>query len=238
MILCTKCLVSLLLTGHFFFQQFGYGRTDSVASERFHDRVLIRIQAYAFHVSVRRGGAIVPHEDLGCGYAAAFEGDCGRLVPEAVKAEGLNLGLCAQVGHQPAALRERLAKMRFAVNLHKHVIYLGRPGIADSLAGRMEVLTLYPLSQGEIAGVQEDFIHPLFQKDFPLKNAGTAAWTKEALLEAIAVGGYPEVLSRNSLKRRAAWFDSYITTLVERDIRDISNVQPAAPARRSLGNAA
>ena len=91
MILCTKCLVSLLLTGHFFFQQFGDGRTDSVVSERFHDRVLIRIQACAFHVSVRRGGAIVAHEDLRRGYAAAFEGDRGRFVPDPVKAEGLTL---------------------------------------------------------------------------------------------------------------------------------------------------
>lgn len=107
------------------------------------------------------------------------------------------------------------------------------PGIADSLAGRMEVLTLYPLSQGEIAGTQEDFITALFQKEFPLKQTGNAL-SKEALLEAIALGGYPEVLSRSSAKRRAAWFDSYITTLVERDIRDISNVQDISGLIRLL----
>jgi predicted AAA+ superfamily ATPase len=39
------------------------------------------------------------------------------------------------------------------------------------------------------------------------------------------VDGYPEVLSRSNPKRRAAWFDSYITALVERDIRDIANIQ-------------
>jgi len=107
------------------------------------------------------------------------------------------------------------------------------PGIADSLAGRMEVLTLYPLSQGEIAGVHEDFIQALFRKDFPIAKSKPAL-TREAVLEAMALGGYPEVLSRNSANRRAAWFDSYITTLVERDIRDIANIQDRSGLIRLL----
>ena len=102
---------------------------------------------------------------------------------------------------------------------------LALPGIADSLAGRMEVLTLYPLSQGEIAGLQEDFISTLFAKTFTIKHAIRTLLTKGQLMEAISLGGYPEVLSRNNPKRRTAWFDSYITTLVERDIRDIANIQ-------------
>ncbi|MDR0238926.1 MAG: ATP-binding protein, partial [Deltaproteobacteria bacterium] len=111
---------------------------------------------------------------------------------------------------------------------------LALPGIADSLAGRMEVLTLYPLSQGEIAGVREDCIRMLFQKDFQPGSAGARPLTKEALLEAIVLGGYPEVLSRSSPKRRAAWFDAYITTLVERDIRDIANIQDVSALLRLL----
>ncbi|MDR1242142.1 MAG: ATP-binding protein [Deltaproteobacteria bacterium] len=115
---------------------------------------------------------------------------------------------------------------------------LALPGIADSLAGRMEVLTLYPLSQGEIAGAREDFIQTLFQKDFPPANpvvsSATLSLTREALLEAVAAGGYPEVISRNSPKRRAAWFDSYIITLVERDIRDIAKIQDISGLIRLL----
>ena len=111
---------------------------------------------------------------------------------------------------------------------------LSLPGIADFLAWRMKVLTLYPFSQGEITGVQEDFINMLFQKDFPSMNARAASLDKKALLEAIALGGYPEVLSRNSPKRRAAWFDSYITALVERDIRDIANIQDVSGLIRLL----
>jgi predicted AAA+ superfamily ATPase len=110
---------------------------------------------------------------------------------------------------------------------------LALPGIADSLAGRMEVLTLYPLSQGEMAGVREDFIQALFRKDF-VPEGTSPSLTRDALLEAIAAGGYPEVLARSSPRRRAAWFDSYITTLVERDVRDIANIQDISGLIRLL----
>ena len=137
------------------------------------------------------------------------------IIDEAQRASALMLAIKEDVD------RERHAG-RYLLTGSANILTL--PGIADSLAGRMEVLILYPLSQGEIAGVQEDFIHALFQKDFPPRNTAVSL-AKDALLEAIAVGGYPEVISRSNPKRRAAWFDSYITTLVERDIRDISNVQ-------------
>ncbi|MCL1908649.1 MAG: ATP-binding protein [Holophagaceae bacterium] len=108
------------------------------------------------------------------------------------------------------------------------------PGIADSLAGRMEVLTLYPLSQGEISGVKEDFIRELFDKDFLPAHKVSATGANKALLHAMALGGYPEVLSRDDAKRRVAWFDSYITTIVERDIRDIANIQDRSGLIRLL----
>lgn len=146
------------------------------------------------------------------------------IIDEAQRATALMLAFKEDVD------RERHAG-RYLLTGSANILIL--PGIADSLAGRMEVLTLYPLSQGEIAGTQEDFISALFQKEFPLKQTGNAL-TKDALLEAIALGGYPEALSRSNAKRRAAWFDSYITTLVERDIRDISNVQDISGLIRLL----
>jgi predicted AAA+ superfamily ATPase len=146
------------------------------------------------------------------------------IIDEAQRASALMLAIKEDVD------RERHAG-RYLLTGSANILAL--PGIADSLAGRMEALTLYPLSQGEIAGAQEDFIAALFQKDFPPESTG-ASLIKDALLEAIAIGGYPEVLSRSNPKRRAAWFDSYITTLVERDIRDIANVQDISGLTRLL----
>ncbi|MEA4855377.1 ATP-binding protein [Solidesulfovibrio sp.] len=147
------------------------------------------------------------------------------IIDEAQRASALMLAIKEDVD------RERQAG-RYLLTGSANILTL--QGIADSLAGRMEVLTLYPLSQGEIAGTREDFIRALFQKNFPFQVAESTSLSKEALLEAIVLGGYPEVLSRATSRRRAAWFDSYITTLVERDIRDIANIQDISGLIRLL----
>jgi predicted AAA+ superfamily ATPase len=147
------------------------------------------------------------------------------IIDEAQRALPLMLAIKEDVD------RERQAG-RYLLTGSANILTL--PGIADSLAGRLEVLTLYPLSQGEIAGTREDFIQTLFQKNFPAAPKPTADYSKPALLTAMALGGYPEVLSRRDAKRRAAWFDSYITTLVERDIRDIANIQDRSGLIRLL----
>ena len=146
------------------------------------------------------------------------------VIDEAQRASALVLAIKEDVD------RERTPG-RYLLTGSANILVL--PGIADSLAGRMEVLTLYPLSQGELAGTREDFIHALFQQDFT--PGGTpASLSRDTLLEAIAAGGYPEVLARSSPRRRAAWFDSYITTLMERDVRDMANIQDVGGLLRLL----
>lgn len=83
------------------------------------------------------------------------------VIDEAQRASALMLAIKEDVD------RERQAG-RYLLTGSANILTL--PGIADSLAGRMEVLTLYPLSQGEIAGVQEDFISTLFAKEFLLEH--------------------------------------------------------------------
>src|SRR5664280_1713446 len=97
------------------------------------------------------------------------------------------------------------------------------PAVSESLAGRMEVLSLSPFSQGEIEGRREHFVDACFAKDFSPGNYQDSGWA--ALAERIVQGGYPEVITRPSVERRQAWFGSYITTILERDVRDIANVQ-------------
>lgn len=97
------------------------------------------------------------------------------------------------------------------------------PKLADSLAGRMEIATLWPLSQGELAGVKEDFISAVFAAEFTPTQCPPLE--REALLDKMLLGGYPSALERGSLNARARWFTAYRTTLLERDIRDLSQVR-------------
>jgi predicted AAA+ superfamily ATPase len=41
----------------------------------------------------------------------------------------------------------------------------------------------------------------------------------------LAAGGFPEPMQRNSAKRRASWFDSYVVSMIERDLRDLSQIR-------------
>lgn len=97
------------------------------------------------------------------------------------------------------------------------------PHLADTLAGRMEVITLWPLSQGEIEGVEEDFITRVFADEMTLPSCDEIR--RENLLERILLGGYPPALDRASADARDRWFESYRTTLLERDIRDLSMIR-------------
>jgi predicted AAA+ superfamily ATPase len=96
------------------------------------------------------------------------------------------------------------------------------PKLSESLAGRMEVLTLWPFSQGEIAGQREGFVDACFGREFRPGKFSDTGWP--ALAEKIAAGGYPEMLMRRDAARRQAWFGSYIATILERDVRDLANV--------------
>jgi predicted AAA+ superfamily ATPase len=98
---------------------------------------------------------------------------------------------------------------------------LAMPTIAESLAGRMEVVTLLPLSQAEIRGGRSDFVAQAFSGKV---RAPDHCITGSALVETVITGGYPEVLARRDSRRRAAWAREYIRAIIERDVRDIVDV--------------
>lgn len=97
------------------------------------------------------------------------------------------------------------------------------PKLSESLAGRMEVRTLWPLTQAEIEGCETNFVDRLFA-DGPLPSSAEAN-DSTSLWERVLRGGYPEATQRKSADRRNAWFGSYIDTLVQRDVRDLANIE-------------
>ncbi len=96
------------------------------------------------------------------------------------------------------------------------------PSLSDSLAGRMEIQSLWPFSQGEIEGFRESFVDAMFAKRIPKlreENKGPA------LIDRMLVGGYPEVQKSKRTARRREWFASYINTILQRDVRDLANIE-------------
>ncbi len=112
---------------------------------------------------------------------------------------------------------------RFLLTGSANVLML--PKLADTLAGRMEILTLWPLSQGELREKQEGFIDLLFS-DKPLPPVPEV--TLQVLLQMLITGGYPEPVGRSDNKRRDAWFQSYINTILQRDVQELSRIEGLA----------
>lgn len=95
------------------------------------------------------------------------------------------------------------------------------PTVADSLAGRMETLSLLPLSQSEIESnsanwIDRAFTGQLLQVDKPAIGS--------ELIERILCGGYPEAISRSSPRRRVTWSRQYIDAIIQRDVRDVAGI--------------
>jgi uncharacterized protein len=109
---------------------------------------------------------------------------------------------------------------RFILTGSANVLLL--PRIADSLAGRMEILTLWPLSETELLKSKTNFIQSIFDGKIPDLCAKPG---REELVSRLITGGYPEAFERRNYSRRLQWFNSYITTILQRDIRDIANIE-------------
>jgi len=95
------------------------------------------------------------------------------------------------------------------------------PSLSDSLAGRMEIVRLHPLSQGEMARRAPKFLDQLFAGDFSDARGHRLG---DALIETIVAGGYPAALQRTAPRRRSAWYRTYVESLVERDVREMSRI--------------
>jgi len=106
------------------------------------------------------------------------------------------------------------------------------PQLSESLAGRMEILPLQPLSQSEIEDSESGLVEALFS-DTPWL-VGTMAVDRADLCRRMIRGGFPEIAGRAAAERRNAWFRSYITSLLQCDVRDLANIEGLTDMPRLL----
>lgn len=144
------------------------------------------------------------------------------VIDEAQKAPGLFPVIKAAVD------RDRRLR-RFLLTGSANVLLL--PRVAESLAGRIEIIALGPLSQGEIEGHRERFIDAAFG-GHRVRSASRGATPDIAA--RVAAGGFPELLERSDEKRRRAWWGSYVTAILQRDVRDIANIEGLVELPRLL----
>jgi hypothetical protein len=133
-----------------------------------------------------------------------------------------------------AAVDTRREPGRFILTGSANVLLV--PRLADSLAGRMEILRLHPLAQAELSGKPSGFLSRLLHGSFKAGPSGRRQG--KALAERVVNGGYPAALARANQRRRAAWYRDYADTLIQRDIRDLARISALNALPRLLALAA
>ncbi|MGH3830566.1 MAG: ATP-binding protein [Pseudonocardiaceae bacterium] len=105
--------------------------------------------------------------------------------------------------------------------------------IPDALPGRSETIELWPLSQGEIDGAADGFVDAVFESGADLRvEPDELNW--EDYLARATRGGYPEAVRRAVPRRRARFFDSYLSDILARDVKQVADIARASDMRRLI----
>lgn len=91
--------------------------------------------------------------------------------------------------------------------------------ISESLAGRVAIFNLLPLSTKEIKGIDEDLFVPYLDV---LKNKKSIKVTENEIFERIFEGGLPKIVCDKV--DRDIYYSSYMNTYIERDVSSLEQV--------------
>lgn len=97
------------------------------------------------------------------------------------------------------------------------------PKLGDSLAGRMLLSQMWPLSQGELIGVNESFLEKVFAEDFGYSE--TIPFSRQELIKKVCVGGFPGMILAKNEQARKTWCDSYLSLALQKDVQELAQIE-------------
>jgi predicted AAA+ superfamily ATPase len=94
------------------------------------------------------------------------------------------------------------------------------PQMADSLAGRLRLMRLFPFAQIELFPREYRSVFDLFwNRQWPEPRS-----VAQDLIETLTRGGYPIAVLLQSSRERCQWFSDLIDTVASKDIRDLAQI--------------
>lgn len=100
------------------------------------------------------------------------------------------------------------------------------PQMSDSLAGRMEIIQLQPLSEAEKEENEGRFLQFFLEGKLKIEICTEEKKSLISLPERIVAGGYPEPLTRTPGRARQ-WHRHYVKSIIERDVHNIAKIKDA-----------
>src|SRR3954453_2069275 len=169
---------------------------------------------------------------------SAMRADPGRFVESAEPV------LIDEYQHVPELLEAIKAQLNRDLRPSRYVLagstrYAAVPAAAQALTGRVDIIPVLPLTQGEIDGVTETFVTRLLDGDgIEGLSPDAPAATRDEYARRSTSGGMPVALRRPPGRSRSRWFANYVDLVVDKDVMDISRVRQREMLPRLLGQLA
>lgn len=146
--------------------------------------------------------------------------------------------------HVPELLEAIKAQLNRDLRPGRYVLagstrYATLPQAGQALTGRVDIIAVHPLSQGEIDGTHETFVSRLLNgtgmQDTPSPDIPTA---RDEYAVRATSGGMPVALRRPPGRSRSRWYANYLNLVVDKDVLDISRIRQREMLHRLLSQLA
>jgi uncharacterized protein len=157
--------------------------------------------------------------------------------------ESDQLVLIDEYQHVPALLDAIKAQLNRDLRPGRYILagstrYATLPEAGQALTGRVDIIPVLPLSQGEIDGVRESFVARLLNGAGADTDSPTVPATRDEYALRSTSGGMPVALRRPPGRSRSRWFSNYVSLVVDKDVLEISRVRQREVLPRLLGQLA
>jgi predicted AAA+ superfamily ATPase len=183
----------------------------------------------------RLGRAVIDCDDLAT--RAAVRSDPARFV------ESDQPVLIDEYQHVPELLDAIKAQLNRDLRPGRYVLagstrYATLPEAAQALTGRVDIIPVLPLSQGEIGDVRETFVVRLLDGAGIDMTPAQMSTPRDEYARRATSGGMPVALRRRPGRSRSRWFSNYVNLVIDKDVLDISRVRQREMLPRLLGQLA
>jgi predicted AAA+ superfamily ATPase len=168
---------------------------------------------------------------------AAVRADPGRFVESAEPV------LIDEYQHVPELLDAIKAQLNRDLRPGRYALagstrYAAAPAAAQALTGRVDIIPVLPLSQGEIDGTRETFVARLLEGQGIDEPSPQTAGSRDEYARRATAGGMPVALRRPQGPSRSRWFANYIDLVVDKDVMEISRIRQREMLPRLLSELA
>jgi predicted AAA+ superfamily ATPase len=183
----------------------------------------------------RLGRAVVDCDDLAA--RAAVRSDPARFV------ESDQPVLIDEYQHVPELLDAIKAQLNRDLRPGRYILagstrYVTLPEAAQTLTGRVDIIPVLPLSQGEIGDVRETFVARLLDGAGIDMTQSLMSTPRDEYARRATSGGMPVALRRPPGRSRSRWFSNYVNLVIDKDVLDISRVRQREMLPRLLSQLA